>query len=56
MLICTRCEHCQTVAEVSRANPGKVVICSTCGGRYVAQAQEDTDTGEADRRLYLGWG
>ena len=45
MLIRTRCDHCRTIAEVSKINLDKIVICSRCGRQYVARAQEDTDTG-----------
>jgi hypothetical protein len=45
MLIRTRCGNCQTVAEVSKLNVGKVVICSNCGSEHVAQAEDEDDGG-----------
>jgi hypothetical protein len=41
MLIRTRCEHCQTVAELSKVHLGKAIICSQCGGQYVAREEEE---------------
>jgi len=46
MLIRTRCEHCQTVAELSKVHLGKAITCSQCGGQYVArEEEEEVDTG-----------
>jgi hypothetical protein len=47
MLIRTRCEHCQTITELSKNTLGQVVICSRCGGQYVAlaEAEPESDTG-----------
>jgi hypothetical protein len=43
MLIHARCGHCQTIAEMSKVNLGKLVVCPACRGEFVAQEHEDAD-------------